>query len=79
MDYSKGGGQGVASYRSPTGLLQSPHFLCSYLSTIQNKITDLVFAEHAVIFAQSLEVLVMAFEEARGGKTLRLSGLLAHD
>ena len=29
MDYSKGGGQGTASCRSLTGLLQSPHFLCS--------------------------------------------------
>ena len=31
MDYSKGGGQGAASCRSLTGLLQSPHFLCSYV------------------------------------------------
>ena len=29
MDYSKGGGQRAASCRSLTGLLQSPHFLCS--------------------------------------------------
>ena len=27
---SKGGGQGTASCRSLSGLLQSPHFLCSY-------------------------------------------------
>ena len=31
MDYSKGGGQGAASCRPLTGLLQSPHFLCSYV------------------------------------------------
>ena len=31
MDYSKGGGQRTASFRSLTGLLQSPHFLCSYV------------------------------------------------
>ena len=30
MDYSKGGRQGTASYRSLNGLLQAPHFLCSY-------------------------------------------------
>ena len=33
MDYSKGGGQGTASCRSLTGLLQS-HFLCSYFAGI---------------------------------------------
>ena len=27
----QGWGQGAASYRSLTGLLQSPHFLCSYV------------------------------------------------
>ena len=31
LDYSKGGGQGAASCRLLTGLLQSPHFLCSYV------------------------------------------------
>ena len=30
MDYSKSGGQGTASCRSSTGLLQSPQLLCSY-------------------------------------------------
>ena len=30
MDYSKGGGQGAASCGSLAGVLQSPHFLCSY-------------------------------------------------
>ena len=34
LDYSKGGGQGTASCRSLTGLLQSPHFLCSYVLMI---------------------------------------------
>ena len=33
MNYSKGRGQGTASCRSLTGLLQSPHFLCSYVHT----------------------------------------------
>ena len=30
MDYSKGGRQGTATCRLSTGLLKSPHFLCSY-------------------------------------------------
>ena len=33
LDYSKGGGQETASCRSSTGLLQSPHFICSYVQT----------------------------------------------
>ena len=33
MDYSKGGGQGTALCRSPTGLLQFPQFLCSMTKT----------------------------------------------
>ena len=41
------------------------------------KITDLVFADDAVIFAESLNVLVMALEAARGGEAFGTSGLLA--
>ena len=33
MDYSKEGGQGTASCRSLTGLLQSHQFLCSHVNT----------------------------------------------
>ena len=33
-DYSKGGEEGTALCGSPTGLLQSPHFLCSYKKKI---------------------------------------------
>ena len=36
MDYSEGGGQGTASCRSLTGLLQSPYFLCSYVHLLVN-------------------------------------------
>ena len=32
------GGQGTASCRSLTGLLQSPHFLCSYILKRQSRI-----------------------------------------
>ena len=44
------------------------------------KITDLVFADDAVILAESLEVLVLALETLyEDAKTLGTSGLLAQD
>ena len=43
------------------------------------KITDLVFADDAVIFAESLEVLVRFGEVPHGDEAFRTSGLLAQD
>ena len=56
MDYSKGGGQGTASCRPLTGLLQSPHFLCSYV--LNTLLLIEVFLVKAIFhFSRMYEVL----------------------
>ena len=43
-------------------------------SVSNTKITDLVFADNAIIFTESLEVLVMPFETLHEEKPLGLQG-----